>query len=677
MKSRLLTVASVCLLVTSPVIRAVPLATSYTIDILGLTDAEHTRDDGYRVSVANRLNEASQASGFAHRYNGTGTDMGRSAWFYNGTNTFNIGLTDVEHTRSDGYRNSYERFLNEAGQVGGVAYRYNGTGTRLGSSAWLYNGTSTVNIGLTDTEHTRSSDGYRNSLVNDFNETGQAAGYAQRFSGTGTDMGRSAWFYNGTNTFNIGLTDTEHTRIDGYRDSTSYVSHLNEAGQALGVAERYNGSVDTRGWSVWLYNGTSTVNIGLTDAEHTSSVGYRISETDVGFFNEAGQAIGDAYRYNGTGTDMGRSAWLYNGTTTVNVGLTDAEHTRSDGYRYSSTVYVGSLNGAGQVVGNAYRYNGSNTDMGRSAWFYNGTTSVNIGLTDAEHTRSSDEYRFSAGGGLNEAGQVTGIAQRFSSTGTDLGYSAWLYNGTSTANIGLTDTEHTRGDGYRYSRADHLNELGHAAGFATRNNSTGTPLGQDAWLYNGTSTVIIGLTGNEYTRNDGYQYNIAEHLNETGQVAGLATRYNGTDTYMGKSAWLYDLTLDQTFSLNLSIRSDGYAYSEVRHLGDDGLALGYYNFYDTGDDFLGLRAFAFTVDDGVIDLGGLVDGGLNAAGWDTLASAYNANELGQILGYGILSDMPRGEIGYLLTAVPIPAAVWLFGSGLLGMIGIARRKKVA
>jgi hypothetical protein len=25
--------------------------------------------------------------------------------------------------------------------------------------------------------------------------------------------------------------------------------------------------------------------------------------------------------------------------------------------------------------------------------------------------------------------------------------------------------------------------------------------------------------------------------------------------------------------------------------------------------------------------------------------------------------------------IPIPAAVWLFGSGLLGLIGIARRRK--
>jgi len=35
--------------------------------------------------------------------------------------------------------------------------------------------------------------------------------------------------------------------------------------------------------------------------------------------------------------------------------------------------------------------------------------------------------------------------------------------------------------------------------------------------------------------------------------------------------------------------------------------------------------------------------------------------------------------GYLdsLTAVPLPSAVWLFGSGLLGLIGISRRKKSA
>ena len=31
--------------------------------------------------------------------------------------------------------------------------------------------------------------------------------------------------------------------------------------------------------------------------------------------------------------------------------------------------------------------------------------------------------------------------------------------------------------------------------------------------------------------------------------------------------------------------------------------------------------------------------------------------------------------GDVVSSVPVPAAVWLFGSGLLGLIGMARRKK--
>jgi hypothetical protein len=33
--------------------------------------------------------------------------------------------------------------------------------------------------------------------------------------------------------------------------------------------------------------------------------------------------------------------------------------------------------------------------------------------------------------------------------------------------------------------------------------------------------------------------------------------------------------------------------------------------------------------------------------------------------------------GVALTSVPVPAAAWLFGSGLLGLVGIARRKETA
>ena len=42
---------------------------------------------------------------------------------------------------------------------------------------------------------------------------------------------------------------------------------------------------------------------------------------------------------------------------------------------------------------------------------------------------------------------------------------------------------------------------------------------------------------------------------------------------------------------------------------------------------------------------------------------------------GVFTRIEIREVGF--NAVPIPAAVWLFGSGLLGLVGVARRKKAA
>ena len=273
---------------------------------------------------------------------------------------------------------------------------------------------------------------------------------------------------------------------------------------------------------------------------------------------------------------------------------------------------------------------------------------------------------------LNEAGQVVGSAVRYSGVGATQGQSAWLYNGASTVNVGLTGTEHTRNDGHRSSDAVFLNEAGQVAGVAERYSGGSSWLGQSVWFYNGSSTNNVGLTGAEYTRFDGRQDNQLVALNAAGQVAGTAARYLSG----GTSAWLYDLTLDQTFALDLSVRSDGRAVSRVEYLGDDGLLLGSYELFDIDDTSLGFRAFAFTLDDGAIDLGSLVEGGLDAAGWDSLGGTTEANSLGQIVGFGSLTG-GLGSMSYILTpvsAVPVPAAVWLFGSGLLGLVGVARRK---
>ena len=72
----------------------------------------------------------------------------------------------------------------------------------------------------------------------------------------------------------------------------------------------------------------------------------------------------------------------------------------------------------------------------------------------------------------------------------------------------------------------------------------------------------------------------------------------------------------------------------------------------------------------VIALSSLV---VNLDGWTVLTDAYDINELGQIVGYGTYNGEERA---FLLTptAVPVPAAVWLFGSAL-GLLGWLRRRQ--
>jgi len=638
--------------------------TAYDIATISLTDADHTRStDNYRYSYSLYMNEAGQVLGTAFRYS-SATDNGTSTWLYNGTTTLNIGLTDAGHTNSStGYQSNSAYLLNEAGQVTGNATRFNGA-TSTGRSVWLYNGTTTLNIGLTDAGHTNSSTDEQINDVNFLNDAGQVTGTAFRYNGA-MEIGQSAWLYNGTTTLNIGLTDAGHTSDNGYQNNTPY--RPNEAGQVLGTAERFNGAMEI-GQSAWLYNGTTTQTIGLMDAGHTRDDGDQVNQAN--YLNEAGQAAGYAYRYNGA-TDTGRSAWLYNGTTTQQIGLTDAGHTRStDDFQYNDA-YV--LNEAGQVLGTADRYSGA-TYNGRSAWLYNGTTTQAIGLTDAGHTDSSTGYQSNVADLLNEAGQVAGDARRFNGA-TDTGRSAWLYNGTTTEEIGLTGTEHTRDDGTQFNGPQYLNEAGQVLGAADRY-SGATYNGRSAWLYNGTITEEIGLTDAGHTRDDGYQHNYANYLNEAGQAVGGAKRFNGA-AETGWSAWFYDATIDQAYSMDWSINpTDGYAYSTFSYLGDDGLGLGYYDLFDSGGASLGSRAFSFTLEDGFLDLGSLV-ADLSGEGWLYLANAIRGDGAGQIIGTGLLDDMTSGEVAYLLApkVVPVPPAVWLFGSGLIGLVGMARRKR--
>jgi hypothetical protein len=70
-----------------------------------------------------------------------------------------------------------------------------------------------------------------------------------------------------------------------------------------------------------------------------------------------------------------------------------------------------------------------------------------------------------------------------------------------------------------------------------------------------------------------------------------------------------------------------------------------------------------------------------------LLAFYGLPDIGYVGGLNI-SFSTTANMGNLFTSdqifsgdiinqpVPVPAAVWLFGSGLIGLVGVARRKKV-
>lgn len=637
---------------------------SYSIAPVGLYGPDYGGAAG--TNLIWFTNNQGQAAGAA-----LGGANGAPAWVYDGNSTVRVGFTGAAYTQANGLQNSEVVALNNQGQALGYSTRFiTGVAPDAGQDVWLYGNGSTLQLGYTGDGYVRS-DGYRTSDAYLLNDLGQVAGGSTRYSGSAF-RGTDAWFFNGSSTVQLGFTGAGYTHADGTRISAA--THLSSQGQVAGLSNRYSGTIN-RGQDAWLHSGGTTVQVGFTGVGYEQTFGFRSSE--VSLLNDQGQAAGRSLRYSSL-TGTGQDAWLFTAGSTLQIGLNGAGYQRSDGYRASTARF---LNQQGQVAGDSNRYSGS-TSLGVDAWLYDGTITVQIGLTGSGYERS-DGYRFSSLSALNDQGDVLGSSARYSGS-TDLGRDTWIADSAGTLRIGLVGAGYQRSDGYRYSNAAELNDQGAVAGYSNRY-SGATALGQDAWLYADGATIQLGMTGAGFQRNDGYRYSDVyalgngavevPALNDLGQVVGISRRYNGS-TQVGQSAWYYDSLTAQIFDLTLSVRpSDGYADSVVSYLGEDGLALGSYKLFDqvTSAD-LGYRAFLFTMEDGMLDLGALVSDPLSFQDWAALASAIAADGQGGILGYGKLTGA-TGQAAYALqaNAVPVPAAAWFLASGLVAL-GFARRR---
>jgi hypothetical protein len=407
--------------------------------------------------------------------------------------------------------------------------------------------------------------------------------------------------------------------------------------------------------------------------EHTNTV-------EDNTLNDAGDIDGYSNRYSSTGNALGFDSWIFNGSSTLQIGLTGTTYSyAATGGLYESS-FPNAINAAGDVAGTSTRYSSGGTNLGDDAWYFNGSSTQQIGLmgTNYSYAASGGTYQISQPIQVNAMGEVIGGSYRYSSTGDSLGVDAWIYNGSTTRQIGLTGTNYSyavTGGTYQSSSPEAINAAGDVVGYSQRFSSSGVPLGQDAWYYNGSTNqqIVVNGAGDSYVTSAGtcetsYPY----EMNATGDVIGNSYRYSSTGNSLGQDGWFFNSSTDSTDLLQFSVdSSNGYSYTAPEVLTDAGAVLGYYDLYN-GSTLEGQDAFYWSESNGFHDLGTLVNGGLSASGWDALQSVISASDNDVngypqfVVGYGLLNGQELsnnssvGSSVFLLSAiVPEPASLAL------------------
>ena len=184
-------------------------------------------------------------------------------------------------------------------------------------------------------------------------------------------------------------------------------------------------------------------------------------------------------------------------------------------------------------------------------------------------------------------------------------------------------------------------------------------------------------------------------VNYTGSVTDLGILLSGDSVSLGDTvngSFSYDTSLaagDSLLSFNLSINAfsaqlDGsYTFTNVGNdRPEDSFVLGG-NGTNTGlnGHTSGLMQFGVRRVDGSLWGDTLLP---DLADWANITVADMNSADWRWIDFGLVTDNFRDDqlrwdvSGFSVTStvVPLPAAAWLFGSGLIGLVGIARYKKV-
>lgn len=280
----------------------------------------------------------------------------------------------------------------------------------------------------------------------------------------------------------------------------------------------------------------------------------------------------------------------------------------------------------------------------------------------------------SAGLAINNLGQVAGAFEKPEDNAMSR---AFFFDGTTLVDLGtLGGTE---------SIAFDLNDLGQVVGYSRMGMNNPDPISTQAFVWQNGVMVGLGTLGGSVS----YAYGI----NNKGEIVGEASTDSQTHAFVWKDNVMTGLgTLGGTWSeahaineasqiAGVSEISDGFwraflyrdgSMQNLGTLGGDiswaiginnlGQIVGYSDLITGNDlsDFSDYRAYLWE-NGQMIDLNTLIDGN---SGWN-LFSAYSINDLGQIVGEGIINGQTHA---FLLTPVPEPMTLAMLALGGLTVL---------
>ncbi len=257
----------------------------------------------------------------------------------------------------------------------------------------------------------------------------------------------------------------------------------------------------------------------------------------------------------------------------------------------------------------------------------------------------SDLGLYSGAYDINESGVVTG----FTCTNEALNCVTQSHGFRSTDGLTMTDLGGVSTP-LGYSRGHGINDAGEIVGRASLIEFPNSDKHLAYWDATNSITSIVSAGIGPYST--------AQQINNNGIIVG-----NGFDTDgLGRG-----MIWDADFNLLQVLGTFGGNASRIWSLNDLGVVVGF------AQDATNANRAMVSFDGGatLLDLNDLVS---DMTGWASLEAAYDINESGQIVGIGTLDSGERGAFLLTATVVPLPAAVWLFGSALAMFAGFVRRR---